>query len=68
MNKDSLDSVQYRQRIVEENNGLLFNKIDPVRQLDLKKTYSHYDPSIESFNRRIIDKIAKKYDAIPEGS
>ena len=67
MNKSPIITIYNQQRIVEDNNGLLFNKIDPVKNLDNKVTYSHYDTSIDSFNKRIIEKTGRKFDAIPDG-
>ena len=66
LNETPITTVQMRKRIVEENNGLLFNKIDPVRQLDSKVTYSHYDTSIASYKRRGIEKMVRAIDSMPQ--
>lgn len=66
LNKTPITTVHLRQRLVEENNGLLFSKIDPVRQLDSKVTYSHYDTSIAAYKRRGIEKIVRAIDSLPQ--
>jgi len=66
LNKVPLNTIHLGERIAKDNNAFIFNKLDPVRQLDSKITYSHYDTSLSSFNRRAIDKEARLTESLPQ--
>ena len=67
MNKAPVTTIFDSKRILSDKNSLVFNKIDPVRQIDSEITYSHYDTSIKTFNRRLIEKTARKIEKDPKG-
>ena len=67
LNKAPVNTIINSQRISADKNSLIFNKIDPVRQIDSEITYTHYDTSIRTHNRRLIEKTARKFEKIPKG-
>ena len=67
MNKAPINAIINSQRISSDKNSLIFNQTDPVRQLDSEITYSHYDTSIKTHNRRIIEKTARRLEKEPKG-
>jgi hypothetical protein len=67
LNKGPVSAIINSKRISADSNSLVFNKIDPVRQVDSEITYSHYDTSIYTYNRRLIEKTARKIEKQPLG-
>jgi hypothetical protein len=67
LNKAPVSTIINDKRISANSNALIFNKIDPVRQIDSEISYSHYDTSIKIHNRRLIEKTARKLEKEPKG-